>query len=78
MKKLKNLKALVLSSNLFSDESKYDNIVRVLPALEWLNYERAEEYTKHNNDDEERKGMPQLQQNKKLKPTKGKPKIDKT
>ena len=44
LKKLKNLKSLILVNNPMSDkEERFDHILKYLTQIEWFNYERADE-----------------------------------
>ncbi len=75
MKKLKNLKALIISNNPFADEKRFDQIVSQLPSLEIFNFEKADEYRKQVLE-EEKKGADGGRKDGK-KTTKGKSKVDK-
>lgn len=75
MKKLKNLKALIISNNPFADEKRFDQIVSQIPSLEIFNFEKAEEYRKQVLEEEKKGGGKDKQDAKKT--TKGKSKVDK-
>ena len=44
IKKLKNLKILIVANNVNTQDKQYDQIIAGMPSLESFNYEKAEGY----------------------------------